>query len=115
MQDLTFSTTETIFATFYIDPNVGKSAGFAGAILHGLSTFGFAARGIISEVANNNPRALKFFGAKFTSPVYPGDALETHVWEVGSGPNGTTEVTFVTKDVTTGKVRDLCLVPTEHF
>jgi len=41
---------------------------------------------------------------KFTSPVSPGDALETHVWEVGPGPDGTTEVTFVTKNVTTGKV-----------
>jgi acyl dehydratase len=88
----------------HIDPNFGKSAGFGGAILHGLSTFGFAARGIISEVTNNNPRSLKFFGVKFTSPVYPGDALETHVWEVGPGPNGTTEVTFITKDVTTGKI-----------
>ena len=46
---------------------------------------------------------------KFTSPVLPGDALETHVWEVGPGPNGTTEVTFFTKDVATGKVRDFSL------
>jgi acyl dehydratase len=92
------------FNPLHIDPNAGKSAGFGGAILHGLSTFGFAARGIISEVANNDPRSLKFFGVKFTSPVLPGDALETHVWEVGPGPNGTTEVTFFTKDVATGKV-----------
>jgi len=92
------------FNPLHIDPNVGKSAGFGGAILHGLSTFGFAARGIISEIGNNDTRSLKFFGVKFTSPVSPGDALETHVWEVGPGPDGTTEVTFVTKNVTTGKV-----------
>jgi len=92
------------FNPLHIDPKVGKAAGFAGAILHGLSTFGFAARGLVSEVGNNNPRSLKFFGVRFTSPVMPGDALETHVWEVGPGPNGTTEVTFITKDVTSGKV-----------
>jgi len=88
----------------HIDPKVGKSSGFGGSILHGLSTFGFAARAIISEVGNNDPRSLKFFGTRFTAPVLPGDTLETHVWEVGPGPNGTTEVTFITKIVMSGKV-----------
>lgn len=55
-------------------------------------------------MANNDPTALKFFGVRFTAPVKPGDALETQVWEVGPGPNGTTEVTFVTKNLATGKV-----------
>jgi len=88
----------------HIDPNVGKSAGFGGVILHGLSTFGFAARGLIIKVGNNDPRSLKFFGTRFTSPVSPGDALETQVWEIGPGPSGTTEVAFITKNVTTNKV-----------
>lgn len=47
---------------------------------------------------------MKAFGVRFTSPVKPGDELETQVWEIGPGPNGTTELTFVTKDVTSGKV-----------
>ncbi|KAF7968157.1 hypothetical protein HWV62_31738 [Athelia sp. TMB] len=87
----------------HIDPKVGQASGFPGVILHGLSTFGFAARGIISAVGGNDPRSLKFFGTRFTSPVLPGNALETHVWEVGKGPDGTIEVTFITKNVTTGK------------
>lgn len=73
-------------------------------ILHGLSTFGFAARAIIKTVAGNDPTALKFFGVRFTAPVKPGDTLETQVWEVGPGPAGTTEVTFITKNATSGKV-----------
>ena len=73
-------------------------------ILHGLSTFGFAARAIIAAVGGGNPTSLKLFGVRFTSPVKPGDALETSVWEVGPGPDGTTEVTFVTKNTATGKV-----------
>jgi peroxisomal enoyl-CoA hydratase 2 len=88
----------------HIDPKVGKSAGFGGVILHGLSAFGFAARGLISEVGNNDPRSLKFFGTRFTAPVSPGDALETQAWEVGPGPNGTIEVAFITKNITSSKV-----------
>ncbi|KAG6819901.1 hypothetical protein H0H93_007538 [Arthromyces matolae] len=88
----------------HIDPQIGAGAGFGGVILHGLSTFGFAARGLIKSVGNGDPTSLKFFGVRFTSPVKPGDALETQVWEVGPGPNGTTEVTFVTKNLVTGKV-----------
>ncbi|KAF8558654.1 peroxisomal dehydratase [Imleria badia] len=88
----------------HIDPAMGKALGFGDVILHGLSSFGFAARGLIQEVANGDPRALKVFGVRFTSPVKPGDELETQAWEVGPGPNGTTEIAFITKDVTSGKV-----------
>ena len=83
---------------------MGKALGFGDVILHGLSSYGFAARGIIQEVAKGDPRALKMFGVRFTSPVKPGDELETQAWEVGPGPNGTTEITFITKNVTSGKV-----------
>jgi len=43
-------------------------------------------------------------GVRFTSPVIPGDELETQAWEIGPGPDGTVEIAFITKDVTTGKV-----------
>ncbi|KAJ6498925.1 peroxisomal dehydratase [Mycena sanguinolenta] len=88
----------------HIDPSIGKAAGFGGPILHGLSTFGFGARALIKAVGGNDPRSLKFFGVRFTSPVKPGDALETDAWEVGPGPDGTTEIAFVTKNLTSGKV-----------
>lgn len=90
------------------DPSIGKASGFGGVILHGLATFGFAARGLVTAIGGGAPTALKFFSVRFTSPVKPGDVLETSVWEVGPGPevegSATTEVVFVTKDVTTGKV-----------
>ncbi|KAJ7448274.1 peroxisomal dehydratase [Mycena galericulata] len=87
----------------HIDPLIGKAGGFGGVILHGLSTFGFAARGLIKAVGGNDPRSLKFFGVRFTSPVKPGDALETQAWEVGPGPEGTVEIAFVTTNLATGK------------
>ncbi|KXN88431.1 Peroxisomal multifunctional enzyme type 2 [Leucoagaricus sp. SymC.cos] len=88
----------------HIDPSIGKAAGFGGVILHGLSTFGFAARAVIKAAGGNDPKSLRLFGVRFTAPVKPGDKLETQVWEVGPGPEGTTEVTFVTKNLNTGKV-----------
>ncbi|KAJ3819706.1 peroxisomal dehydratase [Lentinula raphanica] len=88
----------------HIDPAIGKAAGFGGVILHGLSTFGFAARALLKTVGGNQPDALKFFGVRFTSPVKPGDALESQIWKVGSGPNNTIEVAFITKNLRTGKV-----------
>ncbi|KAF8639171.1 hypothetical protein AX17_001658 [Amanita inopinata Kibby_2008] len=88
----------------HVDPRIGEAAGFGGTILHGLSTFGFAARAVIKTVGGNDPKSLKFFGVRFTAPLKPGDALETQIWEIGPGPNGTTEVTFVTKNVNTGKI-----------
>ena len=72
--------------------------------MHGLSTFGFAARAIVTAVGGGDPSALRLFGVRFTAPVKPGDALETSIWEIGPGPNGTTEVVFVTKDVDSGKI-----------
>ncbi|EPQ50563.1 multifunctional beta-oxidation protein, partial [Gloeophyllum trabeum ATCC 11539] len=88
----------------HIDPKIGQAGGFGGCILHGLSTYGFAARALLSAIGGNDPHALKFYGCRFTSPVKPGDALETSAWEVGPGPDGTVEVSFVTKNLTSGKV-----------
>ncbi|KAF9224920.1 hypothetical protein BS17DRAFT_779279 [Gyrodon lividus] len=88
----------------HIDPKVGKALGFGDVILHGLSSYGFAARGLIQAIANGDTRALKVFGARFTSPVNPGDELETQAWEVGPGLNGASEIAFITKNVTSGKV-----------
>ncbi|KIJ39580.1 hypothetical protein M422DRAFT_257639 [Sphaerobolus stellatus SS14] len=87
----------------HIEPAIGISAGFGGPILHGLATFGFVARCILAAVSANDADALKGFGCRFTSPVKLGDQIETYVWEVGPGPTGTTELTFVTKNLTSGK------------
>jgi peroxisomal enoyl-CoA hydratase 2 len=87
------------------DPKVASDAGFGGVILHGLSTFGFAARAILQAVGNGRPSALRYFGVRFTAPVMPGDELETSAWELKKGPDGTTEVAFEVKNTTTGKVR----------
>jgi len=88
----------------HIDPKIGQAAGFGGVILHGLSTYGFAGRAVLKSVGGSDPNSLKLLGVRFTAPVKPGDKLETSIWEVGKGPNGTVEVAFETKNLATGKV-----------
>ncbi|KAN0115977.1 HotDog domain containing protein [Russula decolorans] len=88
----------------HADPRVGSDAGFGGVILHGLSTFGFAARAILKAVGGGVPSALRYFGVRFTAPVMPGDGLETSVWEVKKAPDGTTEVAFEVRNTRTGKI-----------
>lgn len=56
----------------HIDPSIGKGAGFGGCILHGLATYGYAARAVLEKVGGNDPDALKYFAVRFTSPVAPG-------------------------------------------
>ena len=69
-----------------------------------MCTFGFVARSVVTAVGNNDPNSLVYYGVRFTSPVKPGDSIQTSIWEVGPGPNGTTELAFETKNLTTGKV-----------
>ncbi|KAF8507781.1 peroxisomal dehydratase [Gautieria morchelliformis] len=89
----------------HIEPAIGMAAGFGGPILHGLASYGFVARGILTAIGSNDPNALKAFGVRFTSPVKLGDKLETSVWEVDNAPNsGITELTFVTKNLSSGKL-----------
>ncbi|KIJ33353.1 hypothetical protein M422DRAFT_96150, partial [Sphaerobolus stellatus SS14] len=87
-----------------LKPPISISAGFGGPILHRLSTLGFVAHGILAAVGANDVNALKGFGCRFTRPLKLGDQIETCVWEVGPGPNGTTELAFITKNLTSGMV-----------
>lgn len=88
----------------HIDPRVGAKSGFGGVILHGLATFGFAARAVLQAVGGGDPAALRYFGARFTAPVMPGDEIETCAWEVNKGAGDAAEVAFEVKNVTTDKI-----------
>ena len=64
----------------HIDPDFAKRAGFDGPILHGLSTYGHAARGIVAVFAQGRADALRMMDCRFTAPVYPGEALVLDLW-----------------------------------
>jgi len=64
----------------HADPAVGAQMGFGGVILHGLCTWNIACRAVLATFADSDGSRLRSFGGRFTSPVKPGDLLETRMW-----------------------------------
>lgn len=56
-------------------PEAATAAGLPGPILHGLCTYGFAARAALGELAGGDPRRFRSFDARFSRPVLPGQTL----------------------------------------
>lgn len=69
----------------HLDPAAAKRGGFDRPILHGLCTYGFAARAIVNERLDGDVARLKEFSARFSDSVYPGDTLTTEGWKSGDG------------------------------
>jgi acyl dehydratase len=69
----------------HLDPEAAKRGGFDKPILHGLCTYGFATRAIVSGPLAGDVERLKEFKARFSDPVYPGDTLTTQGWKVAGG------------------------------
>lgn len=69
----------------HIDPKVAQAAGFERPILHGLATYGFAGRALLAARCGNDPARLVAMDCRFTAPVYPGEALETEIWDGADG------------------------------
>jgi len=63
----------------HIDPAVAERSGFKAPILHGLCTYGHAARSLVSFFPGLHLRLLR---VRFSSPVYPGETLVTEAWKV---------------------------------
>lgn len=64
----------------HADPAVARAAGFERPILHGLCTFGIAARAIVAACCNGDPKMLRDIGARFAAPVFPGDTVRVDIW-----------------------------------
>src|SRR4051812_11314734 len=60
-------------------------AGFPKPILHGLCTYGVAGRALVSELGGGDATKVSAIGARFTSPVFPGETLTTSVWKTEPG------------------------------
>ena len=65
----------------HVDPILAAKRGFGERpILHGLATFGYAARALVSTVCNGNADRIRFIAGVFKRPVWPGDTLTTEIW-----------------------------------
>jgi acyl dehydratase len=68
----------------HIDPEAAKKSGFDDVFLHGLCTFGFAARALINGVGGGDPTALQSISCRLAKPVMLGAPLSTEIWRSGA-------------------------------
>ncbi len=68
----------------HADPVIAKKAGFEAPILHGLASYGIAARAVLKSLDNGEASELRSFGLRFSAPVYPGETIRTDVWKDGN-------------------------------
>lgn len=67
------------------DPSFAAFAGFDRPILHGLCTYGFAGRALLRALCDGDPARFGEMEGRFSSPVFPGEALTTEVWRTAPG------------------------------
>lgn len=65
-------------------PAVARVAGFDRPILHGLCTYGMAARALLGACAPGEPQRLAGIAARFSAPVFPGETLRVEIWRDGA-------------------------------
>ncbi|KAI9281706.1 HotDog domain-containing protein [Umbelopsis sp. AD052] len=90
----------------HADVELAPRVGFPKPILHGLCSFGISAHAILKALGENDASRFKSIEARFASPVFPGETLETYMWKVEGPSAGEEGVIFVTKV----KERDIVVI-----
>ena len=87
---VTYKTTENQAALYrlsgdlnplHIDLEAARFGGQEKPILHGLCTYGFAARAILYSLCDGDVSRFKEFKVRFSNVVYPGESLITEGWK----------------------------------
>ena len=69
----------------HTDPSFAAMGGFDTPILHGLCTYGFTGRALLHTLCGSDPSRFAHVEGRFTSPVFPGEALTVRMWSGGEG------------------------------
>lgn len=62
------------------DPKFAAAAGFPRPILHGLCTYGFSGRALLSALCPEGDKQLTSMSGRFSKPVMPGEDLHVAIW-----------------------------------
>jgi acyl dehydratase len=62
------------------DPKFAEMGGFPKPILHGLCTYGFTGRALLHTLCGGDPAKFTSMDGRFSSPVFPGEALTVNMW-----------------------------------
>jgi acyl dehydratase len=68
----------------HIDPEFARKVGFEQPLLHGMCTYGFAARAVLKAHCDNDAARIRSFDVRFAAPFFPGETLVTRSWRDGN-------------------------------
>lgn len=68
----------------HADPAYARKAGFPRPILHGLCTYGLAARALLQGLLDWDAAQLRSVEARFSAPLYPGETVAFEIWRDGA-------------------------------
>jgi acyl dehydratase len=68
----------------HADPAFAAMGGFDRPILHGLCTYGFTGRALLHTLCDSDPSRFKSMDGRFSSPVFPSEALTVNMWVDGN-------------------------------
>lgn len=69
----------------HVDPDFAAAGGFDRPILHGMCTFGIAAKAAVDTVLDGDVTGVAGYAARFSGVVQPGDTVITRLWTEDGG------------------------------
>ncbi|WP_305092978.1 MaoC/PaaZ C-terminal domain-containing protein [Prescottella sp. R16] len=67
----------------HADPAFAQMAGFDRPILHGLASYGVVCKAVVDGILGGDPSRVQNFSVRFAGSIYPGETIETSVWQDG--------------------------------
>ncbi len=69
----------------HVDAEFAKMVGFEKPIMHGLCTYGFACRALMTSLTPGKPEKVRRLTCRFLQALYPGEPIKTLVWRTREG------------------------------
>ena len=72
----------------HVDEDFAKMAGLPGIIAHGLCTMAMTSQAVIQRTCGGDPAKLKRLAVRFAKNVFPGNDVETQLYDAGTTADG---------------------------